>query len=163
MSNTSMSVSVGLVGVGLCTVGLGLMFGPRDVAHASPVAAGPAEPTVVAFAVTTRDSLSLLCASSSKEYDQNVLWRMWSDGTVEAKVVKGHSIDGSLDCGGPWQSGGPWRTVPETANGYACAPDINGDRVIDGADLALVLGSWGQAPSCVALPPIECTLGQIRR
>lgn len=150
MSNTSMSVVVGLVGVELCTIGLGLMFGPRDAAHAAPVAAGPAGPTVVAFAATSQQSGWLgLCDSA--------LWRMWSDGTVESKQI------GKSNCWGRWESLTTWEVVPDTANGYACAPDINGDRVVDGADLALVLGSWGQAPSCVALPPIECTLGQIRR
>jgi len=31
--------------------------------------------------------------------------------------------------------------LPESA----CAPDLNGDQVVDGADLGLLLGAWGQA------------------
>ncbi|MFO0894959.1 MAG: hypothetical protein U0574_08400 [Phycisphaerales bacterium] len=155
MSNTSMSVAVGLVGVGLCTIGLGLMFGPRDAAHAAPGASGPAEPTVVAFLVTPATPVQ----SNPYSY-QHLLWRMWSNGTVEAKQVWTlHPCEPDAD----WQSCGDWKAIPGTAAGFACAPDINGDRVVDGADLALVLGSWGQAPSCVELPPIACTLGEIKR
>ncbi|MEI6878959.1 MAG: SUMF1/EgtB/PvdO family nonheme iron enzyme, partial [Planctomycetota bacterium] len=31
----------------------------------------------------------------------------------------------------------------------SCAGDVNGDHVVDGADLAILLGNWGQCPAVV--------------
>ncbi len=117
---------------------------------AGPIAYGAAAalggPTVVAFDVT---------GDGGDFY----LWRLWSDGTVEYRFAGFRPSECSpLD---DWGCG-QWRTLPATGDGYACRPDVNGDRVVDGADLATVLGAWGPAPDCTPLPPIECTLGQVR-
>lgn len=37
------------------------------------------------------------------------------------------------------------------------AADINADELVDGIDLASVLGSWGSAPR-VPFPPTDCPL-----
>jgi hypothetical protein len=43
-----------------------------------------------------------------------------------------------------------WREVPPPpgGNGFACRTDINGDRLVDGADLSFLLNAWGQQGSC---------------
>ena len=38
--------------------------------------------------------------------------------------------------------------VPTLAQAGACASDLNGDGIVAGADLALVLGSWGPCKTC---------------
>ena len=40
----------------------------------------------------------------------------------------------------------PWTLVSTPAQGYATQADINADTVVDGADLGMLLGSWGEAP-----------------
>ncbi len=43
-----------------------------------------------------------------------------------------------------------WVEVPPPpgGNGFACRSDINGDRLVDGADLSFVLNAWGQQGGC---------------
>ena len=51
--------------------------------------------------------------------------------------------------------------MPDTAEGYACANDVDGNRVVNVNDILAVLDGWGSAPQCADLPDIECTLGMI--
>ncbi|MDZ4756056.1 MAG: hypothetical protein SGJ11_16355 [Phycisphaerae bacterium] len=68
-------------------------------------------------------------------------------GTLEAAAW---SIDGSVgqcdageSVGGVWSlSGGFWPGVPVAT----CVGDVDGNALVDAADLALVLGAWGPAP-----------------
>ena len=46
------------------------------------------------------------------------------------------------------------------SEGYRAAADINADEMVDGADLASVLGNWGDAPR-VPFPPSDCPLNLI--
>ena len=78
--------------------------------------------------------------------------RMWSDGRIEMRSVLAVQVYNA--CGNVWSpcSGTPndWIEVPPPlgGNGFACRSDINGDRLVDGADLAFVLNSWGQQGGC---------------
>jgi hypothetical protein len=124
---------------------------------AAPVAR--AEPTVVGFAASS-------VSSGNGFVGAHFLWRLWSDGTVERRFAgtsqliigqTGYCSDQSYTCA---QGEGGWMEIPGTGEGFACAPDVNGDRVVDGADLSLVLGAWGVA-QCDPVPPIDCTLGRV--
>lgn len=144
-----MSVSVGLVGLGLCTIGLGLLFGPRDLAHAAPApvaaVAGQAAPTVVWM--------------QAYQYLQNegihCLFRGWSDGRVDMALAGAQPstfciFGPTLGCG--------WKTIQGTEFGFACAADLDHDGKVDGSDLGQLLATWGPV-SCVEVPPIECGVG----
>jgi hypothetical protein len=122
MSKNAMAGAVTLCGVGLCMIGGALLMQNGAQAHATggvmPAAAALASaakaqagPTVVWY-----DSQS---HKGSGAYDSRlnfVLYRGWSDGTVEMKI--GRKI--LVQCG----SG----------------------QCVDSADLASVLESWGGAP-----------------
>lgn len=141
-------------GAPACFALVGLGFVVHAMVSSSSTASspqrGPSEPTVVAFTATGG------APNPCGEGREWVLWRLWSDGTVESKFITRQS-----SCQPPWIEVGNWETVPGTAQGHACASDIDGNRVVDGTDLALVLGAWGGAPECAPLPPISCTLDQI--
>lgn len=148
MGSMSMSVSVGLVGLGLCTIGLGLLFGPRDLAQAAPApamaVAGQAAPTVVWMH-------SYMGGGEGWHY----LFRGWSDGRIDIAVVP-YSYQSSctntpsLFCG--------WKTIQGTEFGFACAADLDHDGKVDGSDLGQLLATWGPV-SCVEVPPVECGVG----
>ena len=38
--------------------------------------------------------------------------------------------------------------APPGSNGFACRADINGDRLVDGADLGIMLNAWVQQRGC---------------
>lgn len=137
-----------------------LTLNSTQTALAAPARGG--DPVVVGFAVSSvsRNDIGAITGG-------HYLWRLWSDGTVERRFAgaTGVTISGSSACSyeySPCAAGEVWKTIPGTPEGFACAPDVNGDRVVDGADLGLVLGAWGVAV-CDPVPPIECTLGQIGR
>jgi hypothetical protein len=129
--------------------------GVDQQAIASASAAG-AEPTVVGFAAT----------SIGGEFTtlRHFYHRLWSDGTIE--ILFGGLYDpfgGTCEPGWPTPCGpNDWKAIPDAALGYACRTDIDGNRVVDAADLTLLLGAWGQAPGCEALPTISCTVGELR-
>ena len=117
-----------------------LCIGPQAVAAPSAVVNdGPEEPTIVWYGVTSTTS------PSSPYYQSEVAYRMWSDGRFERRLIRygQNSCDsGFTECN--------WLEVPTppAGDGYACRSDINGDRNVDGADLGLVLGYWGQEITC---------------
>jgi hypothetical protein len=138
MSKNAMAGAVTLCGVGLCMIGGAMLMQSGAQAHANsvvgalPAAAAVAstataqaggEPTIVWFGVTQW--------SGSRDF-----YRLWSDGRLEYRTYNGVS------------SGWTEVPAPPGGNGFACRADINGDRVIDGADLTFVLSSWGQQGSC---------------
>jgi hypothetical protein len=74
----------------------------------------------------------------------------------DGAFVPGHAY--RCDDTGPWTVG-PFDVVvgvdtPGAANtaceGTPCAGDLNDDGVVNGADLAILLGEWGKCPGCVA-------------
>jgi hypothetical protein len=107
----------------------------------------PPAPTVVWMGVTTP-------RAGGSEF---VYHRLWSDGRQEVRTVQGYWPDD----GPPWPcgyypefvpSGCPfnWRELPPppSGNGFACRADLDGDRVIDGSDLGIILANWGPQPPC---------------
>ena len=142
-------------GTGLAIVGLGIALHPvlshvlastPNANAAAPVsvvastAIGPAVPTVVWMGVTR---------------DYGYLWfhRMWSDGRLENRLCgQIHNECGVVGATCDWAEVPP----PPGDNGFACRSDINGDRIVNGADLAFVLDSWGQNGSCEPAATYPC-------
>jgi hypothetical protein len=87
----------------------------------------------------------------------HMVLRAWSDGTIEARNwqmgYQSYCHDGPDCLGG-------WFTISSPTEGYRAAADINADEMVDGADLASVLGNWGDAPR-VPFPPSDCPLNLI--
>jgi hypothetical protein len=167
MSKNAMAGAVTLCGVGLCMIGGALLMQNGQQAHAAagsmPAAAtavaaaanAQAGPTVVWYGIVQNPRFigNGQCGCvQSLEY--SVLTRAWSDGRVEAKkLCVGDSCGAAI-------SGGAWFTVNDPNSGYRTAADINADEIVDGADLASVLGNWGDAPR-VPFPPSDCPLNLI--
>ena len=55
---------------------------------------------------------------------------------------------------------GPWILINDPAQGLAAASDSNFDSKVDGADLAMLLGNWGDAPRD-QIPHSDCPLNLI--
>jgi hypothetical protein len=166
MSKNAMAGAVTLCGVGLCMIGGALLMQSGGQAHAAggvmPAAAALASaanaqagPTVVWYGVVHNPRFRYRYNDVLVDsYEYAVFIRAWSDGRVEAKkLCTGDSCGGGV-------SGGGWYTVSDPSAGYKAAADINADELVDGADLASVLGNWGDAPR-VPFPPSDCPLNLI--
>ena len=53
-----------------------------------------------------------------------------------------------------------WKVLVDPSQGYRAAADFNADEQVNGADLASILGNWGDAPR-VPFPPSDCPLNLI--
>ena len=85
----------------------------------------------------------------------SILSRAWSDGRVEIKrVFYGDSGDCSWDTDPPCSL--PWWTIVSPTQGLAAASDSNFDAKVDGADLAMLLGNWGENMACEPEPTYPC-------
>ena len=127
-------------------------FQSTPQAQAAPVVAavinhGPEEPTIVWYGTSSPTGNG----QNSSEY--HILLRAWTDGTVEAKEIYHHYAGCSAI-----QSCGGWIVVSSPTDGMNAAADINFDEIVDGADLAMLLGKWGDAPRN-PMPPSDCPLG----
>lgn len=171
-----MAGAVTLCGVGLCMIGGALMMQGGAQAHAG-VAVMPSgalavagavnaqaggEPTVVWYGVGSDPSTYQRFSgppgvSTTLMCDR--IYRAWSDGTVEMKRVGyGNFSDIWPDlCGSGHACTSPWIVISSPTDGFRSAADINADEMVDGADLAMMLGSWGDA-SRVPFPPSDCPL-----
>ncbi len=145
----NISTGTGLCVLGLCVVAYPIVdrLAPDRTAHAgAPLAAvakavvGQAEPTIVWYGV------------NGDAYGLFRLIRAWSDGRVEGKTFLS-----SADC--PYAIC-DWSLMSDPAEGYAASADINHDQRVDGADLGLVLGYWGDAPRH-DIPPSDCPLNLV--
>ena len=160
MSKNAMAGAITLCGVGLCTIGGGLMMQSGSAAHAGsmPLAATAA----IAAATHTQAGPTIVWYGSSTltTYPIALLFRAWSDGRVEylARVFDVNTICGLIPQNCPNTVG--WRLLTDPAQGYSAAADIDADELVDGADLASVLNSWGDAPR-VPFPPSDCPLNLI--
>ena len=155
-------------GTGLVVLGLGIALHPlvsgliaqataapsssSAAAAVASVAAAQAGPTVVWYGA---------CANGASAEIQvtDRMYRAWSDGTVEMKRVRWYPND-NLVCGSVAPCSSPWMVVSSPSAGFKSAADINADELVDGADLASVLGNWGDAPR-VPFPPSDCPLNLI--
>jgi hypothetical protein len=162
MFDRAIASAISLCGVGFCLIGAGLVLqsGVAAQARAEPTAAGlvsafaaaQAGPTVVWYGVSS--------PSNYFAVTQPILFRAWSDGTVEAKVVS--YSPNSLVCppSNPIGCTSDWVVIASPTQGFKAASDINADQKVDGADLAMILGNWGDAPR-VPIPPSDCPLNLI--
>ena len=165
MSKNAMAGAVTMCGVGLCLIGGAQLMQNSNRADAAvgslaamnaitTVAFAQVEPTVVWYGVSSPSYGTSFMAPS-------LLFRAWSDGTVEAKVS-------SLAVGQNWCNPAippefcisEWKVISSPTAGYKAASDINADELVDGADLAMILNSWGDAPR-VPFPPSDCPLNLI--
>ena len=174
MSKNAMAGAVTLCGIGLCTIGGALLVQSGGQAHAAggvmPAAAmmagaanAQAGPTVVWYGVgaDTTQYGGTIGSSSTSRVDR--LYRAWSDGTIELKRVQfspGGDAAGTEACGNSHPCSSPWIVISSPTQGFKATADINADEIVDGADLASILGNWGDAPR-VSFPPSDCPLNLI--
>ena len=146
MKNAGLAIGMVAIGLGLASIGFNLN---GNTATATPAAfdAGPEEPTIVWYGVTTSDSNN----GSTKPF----VFRAWSDGTLEAMRANA----GTGSCGTITACGG-WFVISSPNEGLNAAADIDFDARVDGADLAQVLAAWGDAPRN-DYPPSDCPLSLI--
>ena len=155
MKNLSTGMGLALLAGAIFGSTVIVRFGPVDqAAHAALpteaanaiVAASLAQvppPTIVWMGVTSFNA-------SNANFHIEHLYRMWSDGRLEVRCLN------NWDC--TTFSGGNWIEIPPppAGNGFACRADFDGNRVIDGADLAMVLAGWGPQPPCDPEPTYPC-------
>jgi hypothetical protein len=151
-------------GTGLCVLGLCLASYPiidrvmpraeAGATHVAAVAAAataqvPPEPTIVWMGVSTLNP-----------FWSDRLYRLWSDGRLETRIIAYATL--TQDCANhnivdtPCPS--EWNEVPPppSGNGFACRADLDGNRIIDGADLGLVLSNWGPQTPCAPEATYPC-------
>jgi hypothetical protein len=147
-------------GTGLVVLGLGIALHPLVAGLVAQATAAPPSPSAsaaaaVASATTAQAGPTVVwMAVTSIElngHSQSIVYhRLWSDGRMECRRVNLSSTDDPcfgympLGCSTPWIEVPP----PPGGNGFACRTDINGDRLVDGADLSFVLNAWGQQGGC---------------
>jgi len=89
------------------------------------------------------------------------LYRLWSDGRLEVRNIS-YTIASWSACNGNFIvapcPGNEWIEIPPplSGNGFACRADLDGNRVIDGADLGMVLANWGPQTPCNPEPEYPC-------
>ena len=148
-------------GTGLCVLGLCLAsypiidrVMPRAEAGATHVAAvvaaataqNPPEPTIVWMGVTYAPNTSL-----------NIYSRLWSDDRLEVRYVQ-VSYEAVDPCTPIFVCSSAWTEIPPppSGNGFACRADLDGNRVINGADLAVILANWGPQTPCAPEATYPC-------
>jgi len=163
MSKNAMAGAVTLCGVGLCVIGAALMMQNGNSAHAAggmPLAAvaavahAQAGPTIVWYGLSQAANSWTVQGGYANGVHENLgtVARAWSDGRVEALTF-------GVGCGAVGLCSG-WVTLNDPSAGFKAAADINADELVDGADLASILGNWGDAPR-VPFPPSDCPLNLI--
>lgn len=153
-----MAGAVAPVGIGLITIGLGNFANTPQAIAAAPavvVEAGPEEATIVAFgAIDVPDGYT-------------GWYRLWSDHRLEVRLVGLNDpfvnfCDSTGDllwtCNVAGVADSGWLELPPPpgGEGFACRADTNGDRRVDGVDLATVLAQWGNGVSCDPQPSYPC-------
>ena len=151
-------------GAGLAIVGLGIALHPvlSNVLAASPSASAALPTSLVASAVAAQAAPTVVWygvsspTMSNGDYKLGVLFRAWSDGTIEGKLFYPQQGGSGQFCG-PYDNCGHWTVFSSPDQGTKAAADINADEKIDGVDLASILGNWGDAPRA-PFPPSDCPL-----
>ena len=158
MKNAGMAGAVALVGIGLITIGLSNFANRADATPAATVNAGPEEPTIVWY-----DKIYM---GDSSPNSSNVvcLFRAWSDGTIEARLLRFDTFEGG-DCEGISEVSEclgtqGWFVISSPNEGLNARADINFDSRVNAEDLGIMLAAWGDAPRN-DYPPSDCPLGLI--
>ena len=163
MSKNAMAGAVALVGTGICMIGGAMLL--QQTPHANATASVPsyASTAIVAAAAAQMTPTVVWMGMTEGVGSAGLLifTRLWSDGTLEARSVRPNLTSG--DCAYSLQLVGfcassNWIEVPPppAGNGFACRSDVNGDRRVDGADLASLLGNWGENMACEPEPTYPC-------
>ena len=146
-----------IIGAGLFAVALKPASQPAQLPQAEPVAvatasvAGPSEPVIVWYGT-----------------ENSRIYRAWSDGTVEVKLVAknfDYRNDGEGGCEFFQQNDTRfcdyWTTDEWTVISspqMACRTDINGNGEIEFGDLLAVLKQWGDQANCPDTVQLQCGL-----
>ena len=159
MSKNAMAGAVTVCGIGLCMIGGALLMQNGQQAHAAagsmPAAAAAVAAAANAQAGPTVVWYSVVPAVYGYERD---IYRAWSDGTIEMRRVQ--TWGGETSCAPTIGCRTGWITISSPQDGYRAAADTDGNELVDGADLASVLGNWGDSPR-VPFPPSDCPLNLI--
>ena len=159
-----MAGAVALVGTGLCMIGGAMLLQQTPQANATASLPSFASTAIVATAAAQTTPTVIWFGASTTYTDYNptgltltFYHRLWSDGRQEVrKVSMPFNSCGQLnfDCSPTTD----WIEVPPppAGNGFACRSDVNGDRRVDGADLASLLGNWGENMACEPEPTYPC-------
>ena len=171
-----------IIGAGLFAVALKPAPQPAPIPQAEPVAVatasvtGPSEPVIVWYAASSGGAVTNYSSSISLGKSQyggaHVLFRAWSDGTIEAKLVAstryffgGNSSEtGSCVISRPAGcSNAPdfiseeWHVISSPQ--MACRTDVNGNGEIEFGDVLAVLNQWGDQATCPDTVQLQCGLG----
>jgi hypothetical protein len=144
-------------GAGLVVLGLGVALHPLvsglvAQATAAPSSSSAAAGVALASAASAQAGPTVVWMGVSTGPNSETLYhRLWSDGRMELRGVWRALLPDNCQiywigsgCGSDWIEVPP----PPGGNGFACRTDINGDRLVDGADLSFVLNAWGQQGGC---------------
>jgi hypothetical protein len=165
MSKNAMAGAVTLCGVGLCMIGGAMLMQNGQQANAATAVSMPATAAAVTAAANTQaggEPMVVWYGVGAANFNSNtppMLFRAWSDGTVEAKAVEFTYAYGTCSPNF-WGCSGPWHVISSPTQGLKAASDSNADEKVDGADLAAVLSNWGDAPR-VPFPPSDCPLNLV--
>ena len=88
------------------------------------------------------------------------IYRAWSDGRIEFRRVNGPPTNGAFCAANGPTCASPWLLLSDSSQGLSAASDSNFDSKVDGADLAMLLGNWGDAPRD-QIPTSDCPLNLI--
>jgi len=145
-----------IIGAGLFAVALKPAPQPASIPQAEPVAVatasvtGPSEPVIVWYGT---NDLGRAEESINGE-SWSAIYRAWSDGTIELKIIK-HEEPSQFgnclieDC--------DWQVISSPQ--MACRTDINGNGEIEFGDLLAVLNQWGDQATCPDTVQLQCGLG----
>ena len=149
MQNAGLTIGMVAIGLGLASIGFNLNGNQANATTAAPVAfnAGPEEPTIVWYDTVSPQS------------DHTYLYRAWSDGRVEGRMIESYSTWNS--CNETTPCVGPWVLISSPDEGLNAAADINHDEIVNAADIGLLVAAWGDAPRN-PMPPSDCPLGLIQ-
>ena len=157
MSKNAMAGAVALVGTGLCMIGGAMLLQQTPQANATASVPSFASTAIVAAAAAQTTPTVVWMGVSSDLLERYFYHRLWSDGRQEVRRSHFCSPSGCSEvdfCCAPHN----WIEVPPppAGNGFACRSDVNGDRRVDGADLASLLGNWGENMACEPEPTYPC-------
>ena len=145
-----------IIGAGLFAVALKPAPQPAPIPQAEPVAAasasatGPSEPVIVWYGTNELGRAEQNNGTAS----WSALYRGWSDGTIEMKIIR-HAAPTGDACSS--LSSCSWTVISSTQ--MACRTDVNGDGQIEFGDLLAVLSQFGGGTTCPDTVQLQCGLG----
>lgn len=152
-----MAGAVALVGTGLCMIGGAMLLQQTPQANATASVPSFASTAIVAAAAAQTTPTVVWMGVSSDLLERYFYHRLWSDGRQEVRKINFCNVSGCSE-GDFCCASANWIEVPPppAGNGFACRSDVNGDRRVDGADLASLLGNWGENMACEPEPTYPC-------